>query len=223
VKRRQPDDQATRRRLLDVATRHFTSLGYKHVTIRGICREAHANVAAVNYHFGDKMGLYREVLDSAFAVVRETTARAIAAGEGQPPEGKLRSYIKVHAEAILAATGPSALQQLIHREMDQLTSGVNTLIERTIRPRFEYLFGVVGELLELPPDDERVRLAALGIHGLILMFRPTPLAQRVGAQLNLNFSTEAIVEHLMTFSVAGLDAYRPAKGRRRPTGNSSRD
>jgi AcrR family transcriptional regulator len=53
VTKRRADEQQTRRRILDAATRQFVVKGYKHVTIREICREARANVAAVNYHFRD--------------------------------------------------------------------------------------------------------------------------------------------------------------------------
>ncbi len=52
----------TRANLLDAAGRVFAERGYQSATIREICRKAGANVASVNYTFGDKMGLYTEVL-----------------------------------------------------------------------------------------------------------------------------------------------------------------
>jgi AcrR family transcriptional regulator len=203
------NDQATRQRLIEVATVLFSANGYKRVTIRAISREARANVAAVNYHFRDKLGLYREVLESAFAVVTQTTEKAIQEGRGKSAEDKLRAYIRVHCEAILASTGPNVLQQLVHREAQEPTIGVEEVLERMFKPRFDYLFAVVGDLLTLPPTDPRVRLCALSIHGLIVMFRPNPSAERVGAQQNISFSTEQITEHLLTFCLAAIEAYRP--------------
>ena len=50
-------DAATRARLLAAAGRLFADRGFKKVTVREICRAARANVAAINYHFGDKLGL----------------------------------------------------------------------------------------------------------------------------------------------------------------------
>ena len=51
-------DLATKERLLREATRLFAERGFKKVTVRDICAAARANVAAVNYHFGGKPGLY---------------------------------------------------------------------------------------------------------------------------------------------------------------------
>ncbi|MBI3492350.1 MAG: helix-turn-helix transcriptional regulator, partial [Acidobacteria bacterium] len=65
-------DSETRDRLLRAAERLFADRGFKKVTVRDICRVARANVAAVNYHFGDKLGLYREVLQSATDAMRAT-------------------------------------------------------------------------------------------------------------------------------------------------------
>ena len=55
-KRRPAASDPTREKLLDVAGRIFADRGYRAATIREICLAAGANVAAVNYHFGDKMG-----------------------------------------------------------------------------------------------------------------------------------------------------------------------
>ena len=41
-------DQETRQRLLDAAARLFAEHGFEKVTVRDICKEAGANVAAVN-------------------------------------------------------------------------------------------------------------------------------------------------------------------------------
>ena len=52
----------TRIRLLKAAARVFAEHGYQDATVRQICERAGANIALVNYHFGDKLELYTEVL-----------------------------------------------------------------------------------------------------------------------------------------------------------------
>src|SRR5438094_6250621 len=94
-------DRETRERVLRTAARLFAERGFKKVTVRDICRAARANVAAVNYHFGDKQGLYREVLQMAIDVVRATTDAGRKAGEGQPPREKLRRYFSVFLHRVL--------------------------------------------------------------------------------------------------------------------------
>ena len=83
-------DHETRERLLDAAETLFADRGFKNVTVREICLAARANVAAINYHFGDKLGLYREVLQSAIDAMRASSDAARQAGEGQGPAEQLR-------------------------------------------------------------------------------------------------------------------------------------
>ncbi len=52
----------TRRQLLEAAGAVFAEAGFRNATVREICHQAGANIAAVNYHFGDKETLYSEVL-----------------------------------------------------------------------------------------------------------------------------------------------------------------
>jgi len=196
----------TRQRLIDVATRHFAERGFKHVTVRAICRDARANVAAINYHFGDKMGLYQEVILAATAIVRETTELAVKQGAGKAPIEQLRIYIRIHGERVLAKAGSSVLHSLVQREMQEPTEALGTLIDRLLRPRFEYLFRVVGAILDLPENDRRVALAATSVQSLIFTYRPSPITERVGKQLGLSFTPDEIIEHITRFATGALTA-----------------
>src|SRR5436190_4378700 len=109
-------DQETRDRPLRVAEQPFAKRGFKRVTIRDICREAQANVAAVNYHFGDKLGLYREVLRTAVNAMRGTLEAAQAAGRDGGPEDKIRAYAGVFLERV-AGSGESWIHRLFSREL----------------------------------------------------------------------------------------------------------
>src|SRR5437867_8466493 len=114
-------DQETRERLLLAAQRLFADRGFRKVTVREICRDARANVAAVNYHFGDKLGLYREALQAAIDVLRATTDAAREAGAGQSAEEQLRRYIIIFVRRLLASGDHPWLHRLINREMNDPT------------------------------------------------------------------------------------------------------
>src|SRR3954471_10853212 len=148
-------DLETRARLLAAATRLFASRGFKKVTVREICREARANVAAVNYHFGDKLGLYREVMQSAIDGMRGTNDAAREAGAGQPPEEQLRRYIAIFVHRVLTP-GNDTIHKLVQREMNDPTPALDALVEQGVRPRIEYLSGLIAAIIGCDASDQRV-------------------------------------------------------------------
>lgn len=214
------EDQRTRTRLIEAATRQFAARGFKQVTVRTICREARANVAAVNYHFRDKLGLYTEVLESAVAVMEEATGAAIREGHGLSAEEKLRAYIRVVTRRVFAHGADSWLHQLINREVADPTPVVSTLIDRGVRPRIEYLGRVVGELLGRSADDPQVLMCVSSIHAQIIMFRPNRIADALRQRLNLpKLTPDVVADHIASFSMAGLSVFLcapPQRTRRRP-------
>lgn len=58
------DGEASRERILHAAIRLFAQQGFKNTSTRDIAKAAKVNVAALNYYFGDKAGLYRATFPS---------------------------------------------------------------------------------------------------------------------------------------------------------------
>ena len=199
-------DSETRDRLLKAAERLFADRGFKKVTVRDICRVARANVAAVNYHFGDKLGLYREVLQAAIDGMRGTNEAARAAGAGQPAEEQLRRYIAIFVHRVLTP-GNDTIHRLINREMNDPTPALDILVEQGVRPRVEYLSGLIAEIIHGEPGDQQVLRCVAGIQSQVFAYMPNPIAARLGfANKPTPANLKEIAEHIAEFSLAGVHA-----------------
>jgi TetR/AcrR family transcriptional regulator, regulator of cefoperazone and chloramphenicol sensitivity len=215
-------DRETRDRLLDAAARLFASRGFKRVTVRDICRDARANVAAVNYHFGDKMGLYREVLRTAVEAMRSTLQTAQAAGHDSDADAKLRAYVRVFLERVVESGPDSWIHRLMWRELTDPTPALDLIVQQAIRPRLAYLCTLVGELLARPSDDVRVTRCAHSVHALCISMIPNPVSARLYPEAKMTpAAVAALADHIASFSLAGIRATagrteKAARPRRRP-------
>jgi TetR/AcrR family transcriptional regulator, regulator of cefoperazone and chloramphenicol sensitivity len=208
------DDRETRARVLAAASRLFADQGFKKVTVREICRAAHANVAAVNYHFGDKLGLYREVLQQAIDGMVRTNESAKAAGEGRSPEEKLRLFI-VFFLGQISRPEFAMMHRLVQREVQDPTPVLDTLVQRGIRPRLEYLAGVVAEMIGGHPADGEVLQCVGSINAQAIIYMPNPIATRLGYVFKgTPAEVESAAEHIAAFSIAGVRAMKRRRTRR---------
>ena len=73
----------TRERILDVAEHEFMSHGYEGTSMRMITSRAEVNLAAINYHFGSKEGLLREVFRRRLAWLNSERLAVLDALEEQ--------------------------------------------------------------------------------------------------------------------------------------------
>jgi TetR/AcrR family transcriptional regulator, regulator of cefoperazone and chloramphenicol sensitivity len=212
----------TRDHLLDHAAELFAERGFKKVTVREISERAGANVAAVNYHFGDKLGLYREIVERAIPVMEETTKLAVAAGKDAPPDEQLRLFVRVFVERLLAPRAGSHIQRIMMREMEDPTEMLDVIARRVMQPRMEYLCAIVGRLLGRRPGDRIVRNSAVSIHAQCLMCKTSPALSKLRTSYDYGpADAAALAGHIADFSllaIAGIRRrHRPTAARRRPT------
>ena len=215
----QAEDPETRERLITAATRLFADRGFASVTVRDICQAARANVAAVNYHFDGKLGLYQSVMQSAIVIMRSTTEEARSEGVSKPPEEQLRAFVRVFITRVVAVPGPPSpgsgttggawIHQLMMREMADPTPALDMVIEQVIRPRVAYLSSVVSQIMACASDDPRVLPCVFSINAQCLALLHYRGAARVSpAYANTLAMTpagiDAMVTHITEFSLAGL-------------------
>jgi AcrR family transcriptional regulator len=200
--------EETRQRLLETAIQMFAADGFAKVTVRDICRAAETNVAAVNYHYGDKFGLYMAVVRAAVAAMWNVNDLAVQS-DGMGAELRLRQYIATYVARLTEFKGPANwIHRLMQHEMAEPTPAAEWIVDHAIRPRLRYLAGMLAELLNVPLTDERVRWCVVMIQSQCLSFLPNgikALAMRDWPPLNSD-GLEKVVDHIMTFSLAGIRA-----------------
>jgi TetR/AcrR family transcriptional regulator, regulator of cefoperazone and chloramphenicol sensitivity len=198
-------DRETRDRLLDVAARLFAGHGFNDVTVRDICQQAEANVAAVNYHFNGKLGLYEEVLRRAIRIMQATTEEIRKAGANQPPEGQLEAAIRVFLTRV-ATTRNKWIHQLMFQEVSNPTPSFDLVLNEVITPRMAYIRGAVAGIMGREPDDPRVSLCVMSIQAQMFALLKSPMAMRLGQPQLTPEHAGQLARHIARFSIGGIHA-----------------
>lgn len=212
-KRRPAASDPTREKLLDVAGRIFADRGYRAATIREICLAAGANVAAVNYHFGDKMALYTEVVQQS-AHAAQIDAIRTALDQVAPPEEILRAVIRARLRNISRGDRPDWHFLILMHELAQPTPALRRLVNKIARPMFQRLLELIGGMINLPPDDDKTRLCAISVMGQILVYVfAGPLLTGVWPELKMTpDQVDRIVDHIADFSLSHIHSFRSNPG-----------
>jgi AcrR family transcriptional regulator len=212
-RKRLPTPDPTREKLLEVAGPIFADRGYQAATIREICGEAGANVAAVNYHFGDKLGLYTEVLQQS---VRAAQVKAVqnVLDQTAPPEDILRALIRARLRSITGKDLPDWHSRLLAHELVRPTPALRQLIKKVARPIYRRLLELIGGIIGFPPNDDNTRLCAISVVGQVLAYvLPGPLLSEIWPELKMTpQQVERVADHIADFSLSYLQDFRSKHG-----------
>jgi TetR/AcrR family transcriptional regulator, regulator of cefoperazone and chloramphenicol sensitivity len=203
------DQDPTKVRLIEAAGEEFADKGFDATRIRTICDRAGANVAAVNYHFGDKEQLYVQTVLDAHRCGMELGQddAAVAAG----PAEQLRSFIHHFLTHVLAINHPEDWRhRLMLREMLHPTSASDVLVRESIRPHFERLQQIMRQFC---PDADARKLNALSfsVIGQCLHYRMArPVTERlIGPEAFHALDLDFLTDHITSFCLAALGSIPP--------------
>ena len=202
----------TRARLLQSARKIFAEQGYEDAKVRDICTLADVNVAAVNYHFGDKLGLYTAVLKDALRAEADMEFfERLQSCES--PEEALRVYIRTFLHEAYGRNADSVHVCLMTQELARPSAALDRVVEEVIRPRYEFLRKTIGHILHLPPDHDKVRLCVHSIIGQVVHYaHAMPVISRLWPGLDLNAErVDQIADHVAEFSLCSLHALAHVK------------
>jgi len=197
-------------RLVEVAGAAFARRGFDGASIREICREAGASVAAINYHFRDKRSLYITCLEAAQA--DKTHLIALAAHADAPARERLRRFIHGMLANQSAPNKPAWHVELILQEMIRPTDATSVLVERFIRPMALALREILDELCPGISESEHEGWpTGFSIVAQVLFYGAySPIVRLLMDEDALRrLSVEDIAEHITQFTLAALGKGHP--------------
>ena len=199
--------EEVRRRLIEAAGACFAAYGYEAATVREITVRAGVNVAAINYHFGDKLQLYRAVLETI-------THRALTLLEENCKQGTAEERLRSFVFSILQAESGREYEwahQLMAREIVVMHEEQSALVVEAVRPMHNRAEEIVRELMggsTVPLDAVRaiaslvVSMAFNRLTQLKLEKRLYPAVSTTEEQLEL------LSDQITQFALAGIRSIR---------------
>ena len=203
-----PDGNLTRLHILDVAGQLFAELGYANTTSKEICTRAGTNMAAVNYHFGGKDGLYEAVLIEGHRQVVSLDELVDVAGLSADPRAKLRMVLSHLVEMSIRPTAPCGFRVVL-REALSPSAMAPAMFKQAIQPKARLLLGLIAEIVGLPADHPAVQGALMFtvLPCIVLMIAPKQLGSTVLPAMK---TPDVLIEELLRFVNGGLDALAKA-------------
>jgi TetR/AcrR family transcriptional regulator, regulator of cefoperazone and chloramphenicol sensitivity len=204
------DTARTRKSLIAAAIDIFAEKGYRDATIAEISDRAGANVAAVNYHFGDKETLYREAWRQSFRDSVEAHPIDGGIASNAPASERLRGQIGACVRRINDKDNRVFL--IVHKELANPTGLLQEVMHAEISPLREGIEAVVREILGENSTRIQARHCAVSIISQSVFPALMNMAEQQGHPEGVDSwridDIETYIEHVVTFSLAAIRALR---------------
>jgi AcrR family transcriptional regulator len=193
--------------LLGTARSLFLSRGFRSVTIRQIAAEAGSSPATIHYHFGDKLGLYRAMLDEAMAPVVKALQRLGADPSGPGVALDVAEVVGLYSRTLAANPWvPALIVQEVLTEGGQFREQFIAEFAGRIAPMLVESIRR-GQAAGTVRSDVDPRLAALSAISLtVFPYLALPVVRRVLGVSPEGEALERLVAHTTRVLVEGIHA-----------------
>lgn len=201
------------------ASKIFAEKGFRDTTIAEISRQAGTNVAAINYHFGNKETLYREAWRQSF---RESI-------KAHPPDGGVD--INSMPEQRLAGQVTALLRRIndkhnrdfliVNKELANPTGLLEEVMQEELRPLRRRIMTLMSEILGSGSSERAIRFCTVSMLSLCVMPAFINMMEKPGIDgenesLRID-DIDAYARHVVSFSLAGIGVFRHISEKKRVT------
>jgi AcrR family transcriptional regulator len=209
--------ELTRHALIEAATAVFADKGYDGGSVRLITQKAKANQAAINYHFGGKEGLYREVLRAALHAYDDLNLVDESKLPDMDAEEALRRFLRQQLMPLFKRNQMSRYMRLFNWEMLQRTSVFQELLASEPVPTVTTAQAIIGKFLPDGASREEQTVAMIWLVNQAFIFvRHYEHLSKPPANLTLDQGfLERLIEmlaRLLSHGLAGFSGVRQQKG-----------
>lgn len=207
VRRGRQDGLATKANLLECAIRLMAQKGFAQVTSKEICQLAKADPAAINYHFGGRQGLYKELLlHFHHNLIDEGWLKKLAS---MPLETEAKLELLIDRMAGQLWSDDCWHIQAWCREMLAPSLPVEDILREILREKGHLLVQLLSDYTGIDVEDRRIYACMLS---LAAPFFAVSLGKKnlVDYQSLLpgQLSDEELLAQLKAFALGGLRSLR---------------
>lgn len=209
---------ATRERILNAAEFLFVEQGFEATSLRQITTKAGANLAAVNYHFGSKEALVREVFERRLRGLNTARLAELDAAEAEA-SGRplaLERLIEAFLLPVLRMSkdrshGGHTFIRLLGRAYTEPTQTVRKLLADEYAGVVERFKRALFHALPSVPEKELIWRMHFALGAMSYAIAGTDSVQLIASyEVRDTDDIEAIMKRIVPFIVAGIAAPAPA-------------
>ncbi|MBI5075303.1 MAG: CerR family C-terminal domain-containing protein [Nitrospirae bacterium] len=202
----------TCRKLLAAAVDVFAEKGYRDATIADISSRAKVNIAAVNYHFGDKETLYREAWRYAFSESIKAHPPDAGVSDDSPPEGRLRGQIIALLHRISDKKNKEFF--IVMKEFANPTGLLNEIMQETLLPLQKSMQDTIRELIGPQAQDMQIQFCEISI--ISQCINPAVIRSNQKEMIGPSeiIDIEKYADHVVQFSLAGIHKVQAESGKK---------
>lgn len=206
------DGEATRTRILEAAGELFATRGFAEVSNKAIAVQAEVDLASINYHFGNRSGLYRSVLAEAHHRLMNFTDLQLLTNSDLPAASKLRVVIEQFVE--LSRQEPRSWHlHILAREVLAPSSHLRVVLRGAALPKVALIRRLLSEITGIAVDDPALTRCLFSIGAPSMMLLVGGRVYPGSWQEVFRMPAHVVAEHLYQFAVGGLRAVAEAHRR----------
>ena len=204
-------ESGSKRRLMDAAEQLFAEKGFEAVSIRDITGLVKTNIAAVNYHFGNRESLLEMVMMRYMLPVTEERFARLEALERKWP-GKIVPLEEIIDALVRPLIGQMRKSELSERLFYKLIGRIFAIqgdelpprIDDLLRQVFERFSKAFARALPTVPGDELAWRFHFLVGGIIHLLTHQEVLHRLSGGASGTPTMEATLSRFIRFSASGL-------------------